>query len=101
MTTPVTPNIKTNNYDEFESHMESLSGMKRLLGEMFIVPFTFTTKDGITTGVNDHIAFSGKKVPLARPLSVIVNQPLEGTYMLRWHKWDDSNGYFMTFIPHP
>ena len=99
MTTPFSVNIKTSNYDDFDFHMNSLSGMTYLLGKTFYTLFTFTTKDGVTTGVNDHIIVNGKKVPLANTLTVTTDQPLNGTYMLDWYTWTDGKGYNMTFFP--
>lgn len=99
MTTPFSVNIKTSNYDDFDFHMNSLSGMTYLLGKTFYTPFTFTTKDGVTTGVNDHLIINGKKVPLANTLTVTTDQPLNGTYMLDWYTWTDGKGYSMTFFP--
>lgn len=101
MTDTITVNVKTSNYDDFDFHMNSLSGMTYLLGKTFYTPFTFTTKDGVTTGVNDHLILNGKKVPLANTLTVTTDQPLNGTYMLDWHSWTDGRGYSMTFFPNP
>ena len=82
MTDTITVKIKTSNYSDFQFHMDSLSGMTYLLGKTFYTPFTFTTKDGVTTGVNDHHILNGKKVPLTNTLTVTTDQPLNGTYML-------------------
>lgn len=99
MTSPFSVSIKTSNYDDFDFHMNSLSGMTYLLGKTFYTPFTFTTKDGVTTGVNDHLIISGKKVPLANKLTVTTDLPLNGTYMLDWYSWTDGKGYSLTFFP--
>lgn len=99
MSTPFSVNIKTSNYNDFQFHMDSLSGMTYLLGKTFYTPFTFTTKDGVTTGVNDHLIINGKKVSLANTLTVTTDLPLNGTYMLDWYSWADGKGYSMTFFP--
>ena len=42
---------------------------------------------------SDHLIVNNKKVPLTNALTVTTDQPLDGTYMLDWYRWDDSKGF--------